>query len=299
MDELKKQLEEVTRERDKYRLIADFTNDFEYWMDPKGQFEYISPGCRNVSGYATESFYRDPDLFYRIVHHEDREYFRAHIAKLLDLTVIDENISFRIVTRSKLLKYCELTSKSVYNLLGKYLGQRGSIRDITKLIEFSQQVREITDKQQSEEQEKNLFKLKAEQVDRELTTSLMQMSQKNELLQHISKRLEIVKDTHPGMAKDLQSRIRQEINSGGQWEEFKVHFENSHPGFFERLSNKYPKLTSKDLKLCAYIRIQLSTKEIASLLNITPKSAEISRVRLRKKLNMQRREDLGALLSRL
>ena len=275
---------------------------FESRLNLLTDLEYISPACKNLTGHASESFFKSPGLFYEMIHPEDLEAFQNYITGALELTIIDETLTFSLITRSMLTKKCEISSKSVYDPIGKYLGQRGSIRDVTRLSETLKQVRQISESKVWEEKAKNRFKQKAEQSDREITSTLVQMSQKNELLQHISKRLDSLELDSPqgkSTVKDLKSKIEREIHSSSLWEEFKLHFEKNHPGFFDRLTSQYPRITSKDLKLCAYLRLQLSTKEIAGLLNITPKSAEISRVRLRKKLNLERRQDLGVFINRI
>ena len=70
------------------------------------------------------------------------------------------------------------------------------------------------------------------------------------------------------------------------WDKFELYFDQVHENFFQRLRDHYPKLTPKDQKLCAYLRMNLSTKEIAPLLNISVRGVEISRYRLRKKLGL-------------
>jgi DNA-binding CsgD family transcriptional regulator len=68
------------------------------------------------------------------------------------------------------------------------------------------------------------------------------------------------------------------------WEHFSTHFDQVHSNFLSTIKNKFPKLTPTDLKLCAYLRINLSSKEIAQLMGISVRGVEISRYRLRKKL---------------
>ena len=65
-----------------------------------------------------------------------------------------------------------------------------------------------------------------------------------------------------------------------------LHFNEVHRGFFDRLKRMYPSLTPKDLKLCAYLKMNLSTKEIATLTNVSIRGVEASRYRLRKKLEL-------------
>jgi FixJ family two-component response regulator len=70
------------------------------------------------------------------------------------------------------------------------------------------------------------------------------------------------------------------------WESFARHFDQVHTDFIKRLKEKYPQLSPKDLKLCAYLRMNLVSKEIAPLLNISVRGVEISRYRLRKKMQL-------------
>lgn len=80
------------------------------------------------------------------------------------------------------------------------------------------------------------------------------------------------------------------------WEQFVYHFDQVHSGFFQRLRQQYPELTPRDHRLCAYLRMNLSTKDIAPLLNISVRGVEISRYRLRKKLGLTGDDNLGEFM---
>ena len=73
---------------------------------------------------------------------------------------------------------------------------------------------------------------------------------------------------------------------------FKEAFRNADKEFFDKIKERHPELTSNDLRLCAYLRLNLSSKEIAPLVNISVKSVEIKRYRLRKKMNLPREVNL-------
>ena len=77
---------------------------------------------------------------------------------------------------------------------------------------------------------------------------------------------------------------------------FEINFDKSHQEFYEKLSKNYPNLTSKDLRLCAYLKMNLSSKEIAPLLGISSQSVDVSRHRLRKKLNLGSKDNLTNIL---
>ena len=91
--------------------------------------------------------------------------------------------------------------------------------------------------------------------------------------------------------------LNQEILAD-TWEEFEKKFKVIHPGFYKNLSHKYAKLNQNDLKMCSLLRLNLSSKEIASILNITPPSVDVARSRLRKKLNLETSDNLVEFLIR-
>ena len=126
--------------------------------------------------------------------------------------------------------------------------------------------------------------------DRELVSFLLQLSQKNELLSKVTNH---IKDLKPAINEKNQKQMEQllellEVNATTplDWAMVESQLEKIHPGFFNRLQLKHPTISAKDKKLCAYLRLGLSSKEISGLLNITSKSVEIARIRLRKKLKI-------------
>lgn len=152
----------------------------------------------------------------------------------------------------------------------------------------------------AEEEINRLQKNQLEEKDRELTTSTLHMLNKNELLSNFR-----LKATRALNGEDCDSRkcieeligeIDSNINLDEQWDDFKKHFESVHAGFFSRLREKYPNLTQNELKLCAYLRMNLSSKEIAQMLNIAVESAITKRYRLRKKMELQSDDNLVSFL---
>ncbi|MDC7998077.1 two-component regulator propeller domain-containing protein [Gilvibacter sediminis] len=121
----------------------------------------------------------------------------------------------------------------------------------------------------------------------ELATATMGMARKNEALQGIKKDLDKIDEQDArALLKRVKSIIEENLNDSSDWELFQKAFNNVDKDFIKTLKNKYPKLTPNDLKLCTYLRLNLSSKEIAPLLNISVRSVEISRYRLRKKMEL-------------
>ena len=92
--------------------------------------------------------------------------------------------------------------------------------------------------------------------------------------------------------------IERQIASEDEWNRFETHFEQTHQDYLKRLKSDYPHLTQSDLKLCAYMRLNISSKQIAQLLNISLRGVEVRRYRLRKRLNLSTEENLYEFLLR-
>lgn len=119
---------------------------------------------------------------------------------------------------------------------------------------------------------------------RELAISTMSIIKKNEFLNEIKSKLSS-SNSEDNIAKVIKI-IDKNINNEDDWRFFEEAFNNADKDFMKKLKTQHPELTSNDLRLCAYLRLNLSSKEIAPLLNISPKSVEVKRYRLRKKMNL-------------
>ena len=121
---------------------------------------------------------------------------------------------------------------------------------------------------------------------RELAIATMNMTKKNETLNAIKDELSHLKDASG--IRSVMKVIDQNLNTKGDWKSFEEAFNHADKDFFKKLKETHPMLTSNDLRLCVYLRMNLSSKEIAPLLNISNRSVEIKRYRLRKKINLNR-----------
>lgn len=162
--------------------------------------------------------------------------------------------------------------------------------------------------QEALEAEKELIKMRNEKLrlniklkNKELVNSTYETIHKNEILiQLISELKEIsnkvTSDENKHQLKMMLKRIRKEINSDKQWQVFETNFENVHEEFLKRMKSTYPDLSPRELKLCAYLRMNKSSKEISILMNISVRGVEISRYRLRKKLGLPRETNLAEFI---
>lgn len=298
---LEAEYKSLQEEKEKFQLISDYAQDWEYWIYPKGDFKWLSPSCNDLTGYTVNEFFNDPNLFFKIIYTEDEGKVRKYLHDSISFMQIGQSIEFRLLTRTGQLRWCELNSKAIFDRMGSYLGQRGSIRDITRLKSALGQIREMSDTQVWEMKAKQKYRDEIAGKDREMVSSLIQIAQKNEMVLYLRKNLSVIRNTLPAPIQKKVTDMLQKIDENQRrqvfnWEDFKFHFDKVHQGFFTRLKGKYPRLTPKDQRLCAYIHLGLSTKDIAGLINITPESAEIGRIRLRKKLGLNRQDNLFTFL---
>ena len=162
-----------------------------------------------------------------------------------------------------------------------------------KLIEKNRQELELAQVQS----EKEIIKIKNEQLEldnknkgKELAASTMSIIKKNELLTTIKKELNTIDNQES--VKPVINIIDKSLKKNDDWELFQEAFNNADSNFLKNVKAIHPSLSPNDLKLCAYLRLNLSSKEIAQLLNISPRSVEIKRYRLRKKLDLNHEDNL-------
>ena len=127
--------------------------------------------------------------------------------------------------------------------------------------------------------------------------------EKNEIMTELNEQIIQLKAQSSKLPVKIVREMERVINSGlnSQTEEWKSAMNSlklSQQGFFKRLLDKYPNLTPNDLRLCSYLRMNFSTKEIAKLLNISGRAVEISRYRLRRKMNLSHTVNLTEYLIR-
>lgn len=159
--------------------------------------------------------------------------------------------------------------------------------------------------------EKEIIKLRNEKLqnemthrDKELANQTMGIIQKNKFLMKLKEELQTLqKTTDDSQIKTrmatLNKKINKEIDNKQQNQIFETYFDEVHDEFFNRLKQKNQQLSPRDLRLCAYIRMNLTSKEIAALLNISERGVEISRYRLRKKMDLPREANLSTFLSNI
>ncbi len=155
-------------------------------------------------------------------------------------------------------------------------------------------------KEQEKRNRQEIIRIRNEQLEQdlvrkseELANSTMELIKKNELFQDIQEKVHDIQQHHrPIDFQQLSKLIETRIAMGNDRHLFEQNFNQVHEQFFKKLIEYYPELSKGDLTLAAYLRMNLSSKEISQLLNITYRSVELKRYRLRKKIHLESEENL-------
>lgn len=264
----------------------------EYNKYIMAEFQYLLKGVQNEwsewSGKSTVNFKNlQPGTYTFSV--------RAKIGN--SVTENTEKYTFTILkpwylTNTALVIYTILLLIMAYFINKAY--QKYYYKQQEKLIEENNRLLEIKEL----ETEQELMRIKNQQLEqdfenknKELAASTMSLIKKNELLAMIKDDL---KNSESGSKnlKSVISTINKNINEEDTWNVFVDAFNNADKDFLKKIKHAHPSLTPNDLRLTAYLRLNLSSKEIAPLLNISVRSVEIKRYRLRKKMDLPHEKGL-------
>ncbi|MGK7923125.1 MAG: PAS domain S-box protein, partial [Trichodesmium sp.] len=176
--ELKKNEQALKKSEERFRTVADFTYDWEYWLNPEGKFIYVSPSCERITGYTPEEFLENPNLFKTIVHPQDWQMVKQYFADSFE-TDSTYSMDFRIITRGGETKWIGHRCQTVYSQDRRWLGRRVSNRDISDYKQMEISLRD------SEERFRSIFA--------QAGVAIIQATATGELLLFNQKFVELVK----------------------------------------------------------------------------------------------------------
>jgi DNA-binding CsgD family transcriptional regulator len=161
-------------------------------------------------------------------------------------------------------------------------------------------------KQQMLEVESEILQLRNEKLAAEVNTknsklmfTAVQMAHKNEIITSVKEEFRELHKEPTNKLRQLLRTLDRELMSEDYWKEFNLYLEQVDQHFVQAVIEKHPALTENDLRLCSLMRLHLSTKEIASLLNISVRGVEQSRYRLKKRLGLRSDEDLSKYIANI
>jgi PAS domain S-box-containing protein len=132
--------ETLQKSEQKYRIIADFTYDWEEWLGPDKHYIFVSPSCQRVTGYRQEDFITDPSLVTAIAHPADRALVADHYRKFENSPAEPQQLDFRIITRTGDERWISHRCQPVFSEDGDWLGRRASNHDISRRRKLTEEL---------------------------------------------------------------------------------------------------------------------------------------------------------------
>lgn len=268
----------VASER-RYRTVADFTYDWEYWIDPTGAIVYMSPSCERVTGYPAQAFRQDPSLLNTIVHADDREVVETHQENRGGLGEACQ-LDFRIVRRDGTSRWISHICQSVRDADGNDLGRRCSNRDIT----YRKQIETDLRAKQNELREKTTNLKKANDA----LKSLLDQRQIEKRSIEQSMVANLKRFVFPYLNRLSQMDIGKEAAT--YLDIVRTNIEQLVSPVSKTLGGAYLSFTPAEVKVADLIRQGHSTRDIAALLHTSTSTVAIHRNNIRKKLGLRNRK---------
>jgi phosphate/sulfate permease/DNA-binding CsgD family transcriptional regulator len=222
------------------------------------------------------------ETFSKITHHESINLFQPFLYSIIILLI------FAVI-------YLFIKTKKIKarNEVDEFNEKEEKYKIQTSLLE-----KEIEATSQNNKKLENEVNYKKQ----ELMNFALNIIQKNEFLENLNTKIKSLQQKDNLTIADLNKLsklIKENTNLDKDRQSFNLYVNKINSEFYYRLEKKYPDLTDNDKRLCALIRLRLSSKEIASLINISPKSVEVNRYRIRKKMNILHGERLSEVISKL
>jgi len=301
--------------------------EFDY-LHNSIRFEYVAPEYRNEASVTYSYLLDNYDSKWSVYSPvNSKEYtklkkgtytFRVRAKSLLESEPVETSYEFTILppwyeSKIAIVIYFILFAFFIYQLsvFIKTRSEQGA-REMEAQKELELQEQEKRFEEDAKEKRKEIVELKNQRLhhdlrhkSQELASSTMNLIRKNEILLDISQNLSKVSSginekSEPNLILNeiikMQNDIKHNIEHDNNWKRFAENFDLVYENYLKRLNERFPTLTISDKKLCAYLKMDLSSKDIAPLLNMSFRSVEMSRYRLRKKMELDRDINLSEFL---
>lgn len=272
--------------------ISFYYNSTNFQKFQKVEYQFLLDGYTN----DWSSFNEKSNITFNNLRYGDYEFkVRSKIGNVFSKNNL-QSIEFSILSpwyRSNFMiaNYVLIVVILIFLINRYYINfYRKKEEKIIKMNQNKLELKEIEKKQALMSIENEKLQQDIEGKNRELAISTMSMIKKNQFLSKLKKDLKNI-DSMQNISSVIRV-IDRNLNNRDDWKFFEEAFNNADKDFLKKVKQSHPILTNNDLRLCAYLRLNLSSKDIAPLLNISLSSVEIKRYRLRKKMNLSRNEGL-------
>ncbi|NDV17248.1 PAS domain S-box protein [Muricauda sp. TY007] len=263
---------------DKLKLIAENTIDVICLHHPAdGRYLYASPSTERIMGYTSENL--KEKVPFDFIHPDHHSILLKNISSSTEgLTSTPHKLELKFKTKHNGYQWFEGYTKPIFDRKNKVVLVLSCTRNIQdrKIAEMEKREREV--------------------IQQNLLLSSILLEKKKTIVQKIEKK---ILEVEPNQRKELRSvlsYIQETLNLDEDWEDFLVHFKKIHPDFYEKIINSYPDLSKKDIKHLAFIKLGMTSSEVAKTMIIKKESLRVLRSRLKKKLKLQPSESLTTFI---
>lgn len=259
---------------DKLKLIAEHTSDVVCLHHPvDGRYLYASPSTEKIMGYTAEDL--EGKVPYDFIHPEHLAILQKNILTTkVGLSASPEKLELLFKTKNQGYQWFEGYTKPLYNKNGSVVLILSCTRNI--------QARKTAE----------IEKRRREAIQQNLLLSSILLEKKKTIIEKIEHK---ILELEPSMRKELRTiltYIQETLNLDENWEDFLVHFKKIHPSFYKNISKAYPQLSKKDLKYLAFIKLGMTSSDIAAIMIVKKESLRVTRNRLKNKLGLDSSQDL-------
>jgi len=278
----------VEESEDKLRLLIKNSNDIFVQVNEKGEQFFISDVAQNLTGYTIEELLGSVE---EVIYPEDLSIVQQHWQRVLSDKNIVDTIQYRHKHKEKGYVWFESVTQNFldYPAINSVVA---NIRDITERKKMEEALKE------SEAEKAKLMALEIERINKELefnqksitaaTLKLIQTAERD--AQTIEQLMDLEKNTNPEGKNTINNLIAnyKRLSYNSNWDEFEFLFEKVHNSFYEKLNAQFQNLTANERKLCAFLKLNMSSKDIAQITFQSEEALKKARLRLRQKLGIDR-----------
>lgn len=289
----------VEKSEERLRLLIKNSNDILILLNETGEQSFVSNAAQALTGYTVEELHAPAE---HVVVDEDRELISQHWQRVLARKDVPDVIQYR--HRHKTNGYVWFESVAQNFLDHPAINAVVcNVRDITerKKAEFALQ--------ESEAAKAKLLKYEIERINSELEVNQKSMTAATlKLLQNAERDAQVIDrltEIEQGCSPDAKQKIKalicehKRFSSNSNWSEFEILFEKVHHSFYERLHTQFPTLTPNERRICAFLKLNMSNKDIAQITFQSEDALKKARLRLRQKLEIDREMNLGGFLQNI
>lgn len=263
---------------DKLKLIAENTIDVICLHHPvDGRYLYASPSTEEIMGYTSENL--RGKVPYDFVHTDHHSILLKNISSSTNgVTSVPDKLELKFKTKHNGYQWFEGYTKPIFDKKNKVVLVLSCTRNIQdrKIAEIEKKEREV--------------------IQQNLLLSSVLLEKKKAIIEKIEHK---ILELEPSKRKELKSvltYIQETLNLDENWEDFMIHFKKMHPDFYGKILERYPNLSKKEIKHMAFIKLGMTSSEVANIMIIKKESLRVLRSRLKKKLKLHPSEDLTTFI---